>query len=575
MQVIYTKKLFIPAFAIIAVVSLLMAIIGVSTYLNLNREKQQVMSIVHRQGMALLRSIEAGARSGIKMQMWREDSVANLIREVVKDDSIEYIYLFDAKGKITHHSDPSSKEEATTWITAGFESDWVNSRIVKLPDGAKVYEMAKYFSPVRPSLHGRQKNGTTSKNLYAGVHQHFGEIIVLGMRLKTFEAARQSDLNHAFIMAAILLVLGAGTLFFVFVIQNYYLVERTLKKTQDYTQQLVASMASGLLSVDTSGRVISSNRAALELLGKKETELLGKNLGSFLDIESGGIQKALDNPKTTSENEIKYHKTGSDIVPLNISVSPVFEESGICSSLVVELKDLREIKLLEEKVRRTEKLAAIGKLASGVAHEIRNPLSSIRGFAQFLRHALTDRPQEQEYAEIMIKEVDRINRVVSDLLSFSRPDSADSAPTNVAELVEHVIRLVDADAKTKNVKIKSTVDPGTGKVSLDSYQITQALLNLLLNALRFSEDGFIHVNAEIDSNNSQLILQVEDDGPGIPSENVANIFDPFFTTRAEGTGLGLAIVHKIVENHQGEIKVESPLPGTGGGTRFTITIPTS
>jgi two-component system sensor histidine kinase HydH len=230
---------------------------------------------------------------------------------------------------------------------------------------------------------------------------------------------------------------------------------------------------------------------------------------------------------------------------------------------------------LEEKVRRTEKLAAIGKLASGVAHEIRNPLSSIRGFAQFLRHALTDRPQEREYAEIMIKEMDRINRVVSDLLSFSRPDSADTAPTNVADLVEHVIRLVDADAKTKNVKIQSTVDPGTGKVSLDSYQITQALLNLLLNALKFSEDGFIHVNAEIDSNNSQLILQVEDAGPGIPPENMTNIFDPFFTTRAEGTGLGLAIVHKIVENHLGEIKVESPLPGTNGGTCFTITIPTS
>ncbi|UCD89915.1 MAG: PAS domain-containing protein [Desulfobacterales bacterium] len=531
--------------------------------------------MVHRQGMALIRSMEAGARSGIKMRIWQEDSIANLIREVAKDDSIEYIYLFDAKGKITHHSDPSSQEETTTWRVASFGSDWVNSRIVKLSNGSKVYEIAKYFSPVQASLPGPQKNGTASKNLYAGVHQHFGETIVFGMRLRTFEAARRSDLNHAYVMAAILMVLGASTFFFVFIVQNYYLVERTLKKTQDYTQQLVASMASGLLSIDTNGKVVSSNRAALKLLGRKETELLGKNLRSILDVESSGIQSVLKNPKTSSEREITYHKTGGEAVPLNISASPVFEETGTCSGLVVEIKDLTEIKLLEEKVRRSEKLAAIGKLAAGVAHEIRNPMSSISGFAHFLRHALTDRPQEREYAEIMIKEMDRINRVVSDLLSFARPGSTELVPTNIADLIEHVISLVEADAKTKNVNIQSNIDADLGEIIVDSYQVTQALLNLVLNALRFSEDGLILVHATTDSNRSRLTLQVEDNGSGIPPENMTNIFDPFFTTHAEGTGLGLAIVHKIVENHHGEIKVESPLPGTSGGTCFTITIPIS
>jgi two-component system sensor histidine kinase HydH len=274
--------------------------------------------------------------------------------------------------------------------------------------------------------------------------------------------------------------------------------------------------------------------------------------------------------------EQEYHhgsKTGTSI-PITLSVTPIMESEKTCAGAVIVLRDLREIKQLEAKVQHSEKLAAIGKLAAGVAHEIRNPLSSIKGFARFLARALKDQPQEQEYAEIMVKEVDRINSVVNDLLNFARPLEPDLKPTNVTELIEHTIRLVEADARSREVEISNNISPDLGAQPLDANQITQALLNLMLNALQEAEaGGNIEVFAGLDDCGTRLRIVVEDDGPGVSHDTKKKIFEPFFTTREKGAGLGLAIVHKIVENHGGEIQMDSPLPDKNRGCRFTMVIP--
>jgi len=256
-----------------------------------------------------------------------------------------------------------------------------------------------------------------------------------------------------------------------------------------------------------------------------------------------------------------------------LSATPIRDETGICQGAVIVLRDLSEIKKLEEKVRRSEKLAAIGELAAGVAHEIRNPLSSIRGFAQFLRHSLKDKPQEKEYAETMVTEVDRINRVVTDLLTFARPMTVELSPTDIPELIDHSVRLVEADALSRDVNIQMKISDLT-KLPMDANQITQALLNLLLNALQaLPPKGNIEIGAELDASDSRLHLWVKDDGPGIRNNLIEKIFEPFYTTHEKGTGLGLAIVHKIAENHNGEIRVNSPPKGMTRGCCFSIIIP--
>jgi two-component system sensor histidine kinase HydH len=332
-------------------------------------------------------------------------------------------------------------------------------------------------------------------------------------------------------------------------------------------------MANGLLSVDTHGKVISYNLLALELLGLNESEVRGMDLNEIIDFKTTGIFQTLDQCMSVMDREIIYRKRSDEMVPLALSITPIMGAGSSCQGAVIILRDLSEIKQLEEKVRRSEKLAAIGKLAAGVAHEIRNPLSSIRGFAQYLRRALKDKPQELEYAETMVSEVDRINAVVTDLLTFARPMDAELAPTDISELIEHTVRLVDADARSRNINVQMNISD-LSKIPLDAKQITQAILNLLLNALQAVKNGGrIEVGAELNPSDSLLKIWVEDDGSGISADQKGKIFDPFFTTREKGTGLGLAIVHKIVENHSGEINLKSPPTGKTLGCRFTIGIP--
>ncbi len=298
------------------------------------------------------------------------------------------------------------------------------------------------------------------------------------------------------------------------------------------------------------------------------------DLNTVIDFKASGICNTLADCKTVREHEIYHQKKSGQAIPLALSATPIRNAEGRCEGAVIVLRDLTEIKQLEEKVKRSEKLAAIGELAAGVAHEIRNPLSSIRGFAQFLEHSLKDMPKEQEYARTMVNEVDRINRVVTDLLTFARPMAAKLAPTDVTELVEHSVRLVQADAESRQVDIQMQISD-LSKLALDANQMTQALLNLLLNALQaVSPGGQVDIGAELNASDSKLQFWVEDDGPGISKDKTEKIFEPFYTTREKGTGLGLSIVHKIVENHNGEIMVACPPPGKPRGCRFTVRIPT-
>jgi two-component system sensor histidine kinase HydH len=573
MQILYIKKLYLPALSLVAIIFLLLVLISISTYRNLDREKTRALHFLHRQGVTLLRSIEASARTGMHSLMWQEVSLGKLLQETTKDDEIAYVYLIDGHGQILHHSDPSKEGESAVWNPDLIDKDQIVTRIKVLPESTRIYEFSKYFSPMYEPSIIHSEDSVVNPGQISEQHTHRGDSIVLGMKMTAFEDAQHADIQHALIMAGIILVLGSGALFFIFVIQNYYLVNRTLKQTQDYTRQVVANMANGLLSVDLDGKIISYNMLALELLGMQEYEVKDMGSNDLIDFRGAGIFETMGHCMSVLDREINYHKKSGETVPLALSITPIMSEGGSCQGAVIILRDLREIKQLEEKVRRSEKLAAIGELAAGVAHEIRNPLSSIKGFAQYLRHALKDKPREKEYAETMVSEVDRINTVVTDLLTFARPLEAQLVPTDLTELVEHTVRLVQADAQTRNINVQMNISD-LSKIPLDANQMTQAILNLLLNALQAVKNGgHIEVGAELDPSDSFLKIWVEDDGSGISADQKGKIFDPFFTTRDKGTGLGLAIVHKIVENHAGEINLKSPPTGKTRGCRFTIGIP--
>jgi two-component system, NtrC family, sensor histidine kinase HydH len=566
--------MYIPALFIVTVVLLLLILIVVSTYLNLDRSRRTTMALLHSEGVNMLHSLEVGA--GIGSRDSNKKNIAGiLIRELAKSEDIAYIYFFDSKGNIIDHYDPARAGNVVPRPVLSLDPAVPASRVRQFAEGLHVYELTKIFSPLQYDAttpvnnEAFAQNGTVPSNLTDGV-------IVLGLNMAKFEHAQMSDTHHAMLMASILVALGLGVIFFVFVIQKYYLVDKTLKETQDYTRQVVANMANGLLSVNMAGEVVSFNQLGLNLLELEEKDVTGLDLRKVLDFETAGISETLAGHRSVFDREISFKLRSGEAMPLSISVTPILTENKQINGAVILMRDLREIKRLQEKVRRSEKMAAIGELAAGVAHEIRNPLSSIRGFAQFLHHTLKDRTQESEYAAVMVHEIDRINRVVTDLLTYARPLIVKRTRGDLRELVNHNVSLVEADARAKHVTIRQDLAGEMENVLMDTNQITQAILNLLLNSLEaMPEGGEIEVGAESSETLRRLHLWVEDNGEGIRKENLKKILDPFFTTRDKGTGLGLAIVNKIVENHEGELVIESPPRGKNQGTRVSIYIPLS
>lgn len=223
---------------------------------------------------------------------------------------------------------------------------------------------------------------------------------------------------------------------------------------------------------------------------------------------------------------------------------------------------------VEEQLRRADRLSALGELSAGMAHEIRNPLGSIRGTAEILQDGIDPADKRYEFTRILIKEVDRLNRVVQDFLDFARPSAVERGRVDVNETLVEVLTLTRQ--QTLKNKVRAELEAAAvPAVSGDHEQLKQAFLNLVLNALQaMPEGGTLSVSTA--ATDGQVQVRFADTGPGIPPESLEKIFNPFFTTRQEGTGLGLAITHRILQGHGGRIAVDSR---AGEGAVFTLTLP--
>lgn len=233
-----------------------------------------------------------------------------------------------------------------------------------------------------------------------------------------------------------------------------------------------------------------------------------------------------------------------------------------------------EVRRLEGEVRRKEKLAAVGNLAAGVAHEIRNPLSSIKGYATYFGQRFAEGSEDRAAANVMVNEVDRLNRVIMDLIGLSRPSDVSPQAGSILAVVEHVMRLIGQDAEKRGVEVECKVARKVPQTMVDPERMGQALLNLCINSLDAMPDGG-RLTLAVTWQKKGICLMVRDTGVGIALRQMPYIFDPYFTTKGQGTGLGLAMVHKIIEAHNGQISVTSrqALPGVKGETIFRIWLP--
>ena len=256
---------------------------------------------------------------------------------------------------------------------------------------------------------------------------------------------------------------------------------------------------------------------------------------------------------------------------LEVGARRLTGERGEPLGSILLFRDLTELRALRDEMARNQRLATVGRLAAGVAHEIRNPLSSIKGFATYFRERYRDTPADAQTATIMIQEVDRLNRVVGQLLEFSRPIGILPRPVRVAQLVADSLRMIEAQAAGKGIAIETACDVPGEDATLDADRLNQVLLNLYLNAVEAMENGgTLGVRVAADPAAHALEIRVSDTGCGIRPEDLPQIFEPYFTTRPGGTGLGLAIAHNIVGAMGGTIAVASR---PGSGSTFTLRLP--
>lgn len=235
-----------------------------------------------------------------------------------------------------------------------------------------------------------------------------------------------------------------------------------------------------------------------------------------------------------------------------------------------KLKDQTDILFqTEEQLRRADRLSALGELSAGMAHEIRNPLGSIKGAVEILRDDYGPEDAKYEFIQILLKETDRLNHIVQEFLGFARPKQPELQQADLNEAIESVLALTALEAKKAGVKVEKRLDPSIGIRSLDVSLLRQAFLNLVLNAIQATDKGGVLTVVSALREDS-IEITVADTGIGISEENRKKLFSPFFTTRKNGTGLGLAITYRIIENHRGTIDVESE---PGKGTTFMIRLP--
>ena len=363
-----------------------------------------------------------------------------------------------------------------------------------------------------------------------------------------------------------------------------------LTELQTFHQNILQSMHSGLLTTDLHGKITLYNHAAEQITGYNLSEVYGLDLYKiFPELDTGYLLNALSRAATFAhrlETTVQAKSSEASIY-LGISVSLLQDNRQKPSGLIFIFQDLTELKAMQEQMARADRLAAIGQLAAGVAHEIRNPLASISGSIQMLNStelALTD--ENRMLMEIILRESKRLDAILTDFLLYARPKSITFVKCDIIhEVMFSTIGLLKQDSRfsSKNIQITVDVVPNFPKIVCDVQQIQQVLWNLFLNAFQaIDAEGALFIEAivkklapldlETQSSVYAAVITMRDTGSGISEDDLHHIFHPFYTTKKRGTGLGLAIVYSIIENHHGKIHVQST---ENQGTTFDIVLPLS
>ncbi len=324
-------------------------------------------------------------------------------------------------------------------------------------------------------------------------------------------------------------------------------------------ENIVRSLSSGLLTVDRDGRLLYFNPVARQILELRDEQIGGQLLAILPGIVSGS--------RTAGRIDIQHIAPSGRALHIGLTRTPLRDADGLPIGEVINFQDVTRLHDLAQRVRRNERLAAVGELAASVAHEIRNPLAAISGSAELLVGGAAN-DEDRRLLAIIRRESARLSDMVSDLLAFTRPRHPEPIRVDLDRGVRETTEAFAADPTNVGITVVFDGDPGV-EVEVDPVQLGQVMWNLLRNAAE-AMDGRGRIRVEVAADEDEALILIRDDGRGIPPDRIDTVFDPFFTTKPHGTGFGLAIVHRIVGDNGGRIAIESEL---GRGTVVTIAFP--
>jgi two-component system sensor histidine kinase HydH len=562
------KKKFRLEFSVWVVISTIavMAIISaVLTFSHFQRQKEQAVELMAEKGATLIRSFEAGYRSPANIKD-NNFQLQKLLMETAQQPDIDYIIVTDTKNTILADSDPSmvgEKYGLDLDTAKAMQARDIRWRQVANPDGADTFEVYRGFFPTDR----RQENKIPSSEESIG-RKTDSLIIYVGFNMEAIEKAGAEDTRNTIIIALILLLIGSSVIVSLFLMQAYRQAHTSLSRITVFSEALVKNMPIGLIAFDESGHIAICNEKAGVILDVVCRDAIGKQADSILPAPLQQILNELSQHSGLTEKDLQISSGQSDSKTLEV-VAAGLTDNGAAAGRIMLFRDVTVIRQLEKEVAKSRHLNSLGSLAAGVAHEIRNPLSSIKGFAVYFKERLSGNTEDEQTADIMIAEVERLNRVISQLIEFARPLELKLERIQFLDLINHAVALISTEAQKKQIEVTVDIAQDLPDLEADPDKIKQVLLNILLNSLAaMNKEGKISINVMPQKNNIAVIIS--DTGAGIEQTDLPRIYDPYFTSKPAGSGLGLAVVQKIMEAHGGTIKIQSAI---GKGTTAFLNFP--
>jgi len=349
-----------------------------------------------------------------------------------------------------------------------------------------------------------------------------------------------------------------------------------IRRLKHFSDLVILSITNGLITMDRDGNIAAFNRMAEKILDTPAEKALGKSPNQVWgDTDAASVMASLlQDEDSAGEVRLRWPAKDGGHRILEMGTAVIRESDGRTVGHIVLFSDLTEKKELEDRVKRADRLAALGTLAAGLAHEIKNPLTAIRTFVQLMpeRH---ERPDFMEkFNRTVPRELDRVNNLLEDLLDLVRTPTLNISRVHVADCVGHVLETLEPEIEKRGVVVDLAIDADIQPVSADAEYLSRAIFNIVLNAVQaMPQGGTLGISSEVRNvpgEEKTVLINISDDGFGIPEEHLDQIFNPFFTDKEGGTGLGLAVTNKIIEDQDGSITVRSE---RGKGTDFTISLP--